>query len=183
LFGLIAATGLRIHEAIMLNDCDVDTAGAVLLIKRGKNGRSRLVPVTACTAGRLEAYRNERSRILGSSPEPFFLLESGLRPTDCAARYAFARICQNTGLRDRTRFHRHGRGPRIHDLRHTFAVRAILNWYHQGLNPDREMFHLSTYLGHTRPEHTYWYIEAVPELLQLAGRRAEQALTERGGAP
>jgi len=179
-FGLITATGLRIHEAIMLDDADVDTGAAVLLIKRGKNGRTRLVPVTACTAARLDAYRNERDRILGPTPGPFFLQESGLRPTDCAARYTFSQICQNIGLRARPGFHRHGRGPRIHDLRHTFAVRAILNWYHRGLDPDREMFHLSTYLGHTKPEHTYWYIEAVPELLQLACQRAERSLTGKG---
>ena len=76
-------------------------------------------------------------------------------------------------------FNKHGRGPRIHDLRHTFAVRTIMDWYRRGLDPDREMLKLSTYLGHTKPEHTYWYIEAIPELLQLACERAERNLGER----
>jgi integrase len=182
LFGLIAVSGLRINEAISLDDADVDLSEAVLLIKRGKNRKSRLVPLSACAAGRLSAYRTERSRILGTSYAPFFLLDSGLRPTDCAARYNFAQVCQNIGLRTQQALHKHGRGPRIHDLRHTFAVRTITEWYRKGLDPDREMLNLSTYLGHSEPEHTYWYIEAVPELLQLACQRAEQSLT-KGEAP
>ena len=180
LFGLIAVSGLRINEAIKLDEEDVDLSEAVLLIKRGKNGKSRMVPISAGAAERLRAYRAERNRILGASPAPFFLTERGSRPTDCAARYNFARVCQGIGLRAHESFHKHGRGPRIHDLRHTFAVRTIMEWYRRGLDPDREMFNLSTYLGHTEPEHTYWYIEAVPELLQLACQRAERSLAEGG---
>ena len=181
-FGLIAVSGLRINEAIQLDEDDVDLKEGVLLIKRGKNGKSRMMPISACTTERLRAYRTERNRILGASPGPFFRLDSGLRPTDCAARYTFARICQGLGLRAHETFNKHGHGPRIHDLRHTFAVRTILMWYRQGLNPDHEMFKLSTYLGHAEPEHTYWYIEAVPELLQLACQRAERSLAAKGGA-
>ncbi len=109
----------------------------------------------------------------------FFRLENGERPTDCCARYNFALVCQRIGLREPQAFNRHGRGPRIHDLRHTFAVRTIMDWYRRGLDPDREMLKLSTYLGHTRPEHTYWYIEATPELLRLACERAERNLAGR----
>ncbi len=72
------------------------------------------------------------------------------------------------------KFHRHGRGPRIHDLRHTFAVRTLVNWYRTGKDPAREMIKLTTYLGHGNPAHTYWYIEAVPGLLALASRRMEE---------
>ena len=175
-FGLIAVAGLRISEAIWLDEKDVDLRDAVVLIKRGKNGKSRIVPITASAAERLRAYRTERNRILGASPAPFFLLDSGLRPTDCAARYNFALVCKTLGLRTQQRFYKHGRGPRIHDLRHTFAVRTMVEWYRRGVDPDREMFNLSTYLGHTNPENTYWYIEAVPELLQLACERAERSL-------
>jgi integrase len=74
------------------------------------------------------------------------------------------------------RYPRHGRGPRIHDLRHTFAVRTLVNSYRTGMDTDREMVKLSTYLGHTKPSHTYWYIEAVPELLELASQRVTHAL-------
>jgi integrase/recombinase XerD len=179
LFGLIAVTGLRVSEAIGLDEEDVDLDEAVLTVRRGKNGKSRFVPISACAVDQLSAYRAERNRILGPSPSPFFLFESGRRPTDCSARYSFAEVCQHIGLRNRQAFNRHGRGPRIHDLRHTFAVRTIMDWYRKGLYPDREMIKLSTYLGHTKTEHTYWYIEAVPELLQLASERAERSITER----
>jgi integrase/recombinase XerD len=89
-------------------------------------------------------------------------------------------ICQSLGLRARQRFHKHGRGPRIHDLRHTFAVRTMLNWYRSGVDPAREMIKLTTYLGHANPEHTYWYIEAVPKLLSLASARAERSMAREG---
>lgn len=186
LFGLIAVSGLRVNEAIRLKEEDVDLAEVVLLIKGAKNGKSRLVPLSVSAAERLRAYRAERNRILGGSAgsAPFFLFDNGLPPTDCAVRYTFARLCQNLGLRPRAAYHKHGKGPRIHDLRHTFAVQTILGWHRQGLDPDREMIRLSTYLGHSGPEHTYWYIEAVPELLQLACQRAEKSLArkEEGGA-
>jgi integrase/recombinase XerD len=75
-------------------------------------------------------------------------------------------------LRAHQHYNRHGRGPRIHDLRHTFAVRTMINWYRTGKDPAREMIRLTTYLGHTSPENTFWYLEAVPELLDLVMARA-----------
>ncbi len=180
LFGLIAVTGLRVSEAIGLDEKDVDLNEAVLAIRRSKNGKSRFVPLSASAAERMKAYRAERNRILGRGRAAFFLLDNGERPSDCCARYNFAVACQRIGLRERQAFNKHGRGPRIHDLRHTFAVRTIMDWYRRGLDPDREMLKLSTYLGHTHPDHTYWYIEAIPELLQLACERAERNLSERG---
>jgi integrase/recombinase XerD len=176
LFGLIAVTGLRINEAVALDENDVDLDEGVITVRRGKNGTARYVPIAPSTVARLRAYRAERMRLLGATPGPFFLMESGKRPTDCCARYNFAIVSQDLGLREPQRFCRHGRGPRIHDLRHTFAVRTIIGWYRKGLDPDREMIKLSTYLGHVKPELTYWYIEAVPELLQLASKRAERSL-------
>jgi len=178
LFGLIAVTGLRVSEAIGLDDGDVDLEQAVLTVKRGKNGKPRFVPTSASAVDQLGAYRHERTRLLGTSPSPFFLFESGRRPTDCGARYNFAQVCQHIGLREPQNFNKHGRGPRIHDLRHTFAVHTIMDWYRRGLDPDREMILLSTYLGHAKPESTYWYIEAVPELLRLASDRATRSLAK-----
>lgn len=178
LFGLIAVTGLRINEALALDDDDVDLDEGVITVRRGKNGTARYVPLAPTTIARLGAYRTERTRLLGPTPGPFFLMDGGKRPTDCCARYNFAAVSQTLGLREPQRFCKHGRGPRIHDLRHTFAVRTIIGWYRKGLDPDREMIKLSTYLGHAKPEHTYWYIEAVPELLQLASSRAERALAK-----
>jgi integrase/recombinase XerD len=186
LFGLIAVTGLRINEAIALDEGDVDLGEGVITVKRGKNGTARFVPLAPSTVARLRAYRVERTRLLGATTGPFFMIESGERLTDCCARYNFAIVSQDLGLREPQSFYKHGRGPRIHDLRHTFAVRTIIGWYRKGLDPDREMIKLSTYLGHSKPENTYWYIEAVPELLQLASARAERTLaasaSQKGGA-
>jgi len=109
--------------------------------------------------------------LLGRTPEPFFVTCDGERLGDCGARYNFALVCQRLGLRDEQQHHRHGRGPRIHDLRHSFAARTMIDWYRTGKDPAREMIKLTTYLGHTSPENTYWYIEAVPELLELASQR------------
>lgn len=176
LFGLIAVTGLRVSEAISLDNSDVDWDTGVLRIRRGKSGKARLVPVSSSTLAQLLTYGKERDRLLGSRPQSFFVSDRGTRPNDCITRYNFACVCQRIGLRAPQRANRHGRGPRIHDLRHTFAARTIVNWYRQGLDPGREMIKLSTYLGHVKPEHTYWYLEAVPELLELASERASASL-------
>lgn len=176
LYGLIAATGLRINEALQLDDSDVDLEAGVITVRRGKNGRARFVPVTASVVDRLRIYRHERVRLLGASAGAFFRKDDGRRPSTGNAQYNFAVISQAIGLREPQRFCRSGRGPRIHDLRHTFAVRTIMAWYRNGRDADREMSKLSTYLGHARPEDTYWYIEAVPELLRLASERAERAM-------
>lgn len=186
MFGLIAVTGLRINEALKLDDDDVDLAAGVITVKRGKNGKARYVPIAPSTVERLAAYHDERVRLLRETSGAFFRNDDGRRPTDCCARYNFAVVSQDMGLREAQRFCRHGRGPRIHDLRHSFAVRKIMGWYRKGLDPDREMIRLTTYLGHSKPDHTYWYIEAVPELLQLASARAERSLADgaskKGGA-
>lgn len=174
LLGLIAVTGMRISEAIGLDECDVDLNEAVLTVRRGKNGKSRFLPLTASTMERLADYRTLKSQFGKPDQPAFFQFEHGRRPSDCGLRYNFAQICQKIGLRTTQQFKKHGRGPRIHDLRHTFAVETILKWYRNDLDPDREMVKLSTYLGHSNPEHTYWYIEAVPELLKLAAERAEK---------
>jgi integrase/recombinase XerD len=180
LFGLIAVTGLRISEALAIDNGDIDLATGVLTIRRGKSGKARIVPVSASTSDRLIAYAKERDRLLGCCPKSFFVSDDGRRPDDCSARYNFASVCQRIGLRTAQKFNRHGRGPRIHDLRHSFAVRTMLKWYRTGKDPEREMIKLSTYLGHADPVHTSWYIEAVPELLELASQRAVQSLAREG---
>jgi integrase len=176
LFGLIAVTGLRVSEAISLDAADVDLDAGVLTLRRGKGGKARLLPISESTTARLAAYAGERDRLLGAPSQPFFVSDRGGRLTDCGTRYNFAAVCQAIGLRPAEKFHRHGRGPRIHDMRHSFAVRTLVNWYRTGKDPAREMIKLTTYLGHANPAHTYWYLEAVPELLELAPRRAEVSL-------
>jgi integrase/recombinase XerD len=174
LFGLIAVTGLRISEALGLDVDDVDLDEGVLRIRCGKLGKERLIPLADSAVEHLRTYTGERDRLLGLTPEPFFVTCRGERLGDCGARYNFALTCQRIGLRDPQRYGRHGRGPRIHDLRHSFAARTIIGWYRSGKDPAREMIKLTTYLGHTEPDHTYWYIEAVPELLELASARVTE---------
>jgi integrase/recombinase XerD len=171
LFGLIAVAGLRLGEALGLDTGDVDLEGGVLRIRRGKRGKERLLPLADSVVDRLRGYAGERDRLLGRTPEPFFVGCGGERLGDCSARYNFALVGQQIGLRDPQRYGRHGRGPRIHDLRHSFAARTIVAWYRTEKDPAREMIKLTTYLGHASPYHTYWYIEAVPELLELASAR------------
>lgn len=177
LFGLIAVTGLRVNEAVSLDASDIDLENGVVTVRRGKLGKVRLLPVTDCTRMRLAEYAKERDRLLGAPSEAFFAADHGKRLTRSRAEYNFAVVCQALGLRPLQKFHRHGRGPRIHDLRHTFAVRTLLHWYRTSREPGREMIKLSTYLGHGNPANTYWYVEAVPELLELASKRVEEALS------
>ena len=172
LFGLIAVTGLRISEALALDRGDLDVENGVLRVRRGKLGKERLLPLDPTVVAQLVDYAAERDRLLGSTGHAFFVTCNGTRLTDCSARYNFARACQQIGLRAHQHYCRHGRGPRIHDLRHTFAVRTMINWYQTGKDPAHEMIRLTTYLGHSDPDNTFWYLEAVPELLDLAMARA-----------
>jgi integrase/recombinase XerD len=176
LFGLIAVTGLRISEALALDRDDLDHD--VLRVRRGKLGRERLLPLDPSVVAQLNAYIAERDRLIGHPANPLFVTDKATRLTDCSARYNFAQACQRIGLRSPQLYQRHGRGPRIHDLRHTFAVRTMIDWYRNGKDPAREMIRLTTYLGHTDPSNTYWYLEAVPELLDLAMARATATARE-----
>lgn len=184
LYGLIVVTGLRISEALRLDRSDVDLGEGVLTIRRTKFGKSRLVPVHPTTRTALATYAERRDRILGDIGAPaFFVSEQGRRITDCVARYHFAHISQRLGLRApskglsgrlRVRMRpRHGSGPRVHDLRHRFAAYTLLKWYRDGLDIEREISKLATYLGHYSVSDTYWYIEAMPELLHLAAGRID----------
>ena len=179
LIGLMSVTGLRIGEAIGLDDGDVDTRAATIHVRHAKNKARRVIPLTSCSAEQLEEYRRLRNRVVVGHDHAFFLGERGRRISKHAVQYAFARCSQTTGLRDRQEGHRRGIGPRLHDLRHTFAVRTIIDWHRAGLDVDREMYKLSAWLGHKSPKETYWYAEAVPELLQIAAERAEAAWAGR----
>jgi integrase/recombinase XerD len=125
-FALIAVTGLRIGEAISLDDTDVDLEIGVLRIRRGKQGKERFVPVSDSTLAELKAYVQNRNRLLDSPPQSFFVSTRGSRLTENNAQYNFARLCQKIGLRAPEKLGRHGRGPRIHD-RHTFASLLLQN--------------------------------------------------------
>jgi integrase/recombinase XerD len=174
IFGLLAVTGMRISEVVALDREDVDLDEGILRIRRTKFGKSRLVAVHDSTRQVLADYARERDRVVRRpAAAAFFLSEGGGRVTGCAARYNFAKVSREVGLRAPAAGRRHGRGPRLHDMRHRFAVCTLLRWYRAGLDVEREIPKLATYLGHVHVNETYWYVEAVPELLELAARRLE----------
>ena len=166
--GLLACTGLRFGEAAGLDRADVDLAAGSLFVRFGKNGRSRYVPIHPTTVAVLVAYADHRDRLC---PRPksaaFFVTTRGGRLADSSVHYVFAALRRDAGLDARD----HGHHVRLHDLRHTFVVRTMLNWYERGLDVQARLPLLSTYLGHVDPKATYWYQEAVPELLKLAAGR------------
>ncbi len=170
LFGLLVATGMRVNEALGLDQPDVDLKVGILHIRRTKFGKSRYVPVHPSTVEALKKYVETRDRLFPAPLIPaFFVSEKGRRITDWMARYTFAKLSQRVGLRVSAKGH--GHGPRLQDMRHRFAARALIHWYRAGLDVERELPKLSTYLGHVHVNDTYWYLEAVPELLQLATDR------------
>jgi integrase len=180
LFGLLVVTGLRISEAVALDCRDVNLEDAILTIRRTKFGKSRLVPVHASTVEALSTYARTRDRHLRRcATDAFFVSEQGRPITHETARYAFARLSGQIGLRAPVRGHRYGHGPRLHDLRHRFAAQTLVQWYRAGVNVEQQLPYLATYLGHTHVTDTYWYLEAVPELLELATRRLLESEKER----
>ncbi|MFG1711000.1 tyrosine-type recombinase/integrase [Nonomuraea sp. M3C6] len=175
LFGLIASTGMRLSEATRLDDADVDLDDAVITIRDSKFGKSRRIPVDVTVVAALRDYR-ERRRALRPVPAApaLFISAYGTRLLGHYAEAEFRRIIAVTGT---------GAGavnpPRIHDLRHTFAVRTLAGWYRDGGDAAARMPLLSAYLGHVSPVSTYWYLHAVPELLTLAAQRLENTEAER----
>lgn len=172
IFGLLSVTGMRVSEALALDRDDVKLQEGILKIRRTKFGKSRLIPVHASTCQVLMDYARERDQVVRwPTTAAFFLSESGARVTEWATRYNFAKVSCEVGLRSPGR--RHGHGPRLHDMRHRFAARTLIDWYRRGIDVERELPKLATYLGHVHVNDTYWYIEAIPELLELATRRLE----------
>jgi integrase len=183
LFGLLVVTGVRSSEVVAVDDADIDHGEATLCIRRSKFGKSRLVPLHASTMEALAAYQAVRDRIVRQRfDEALFVSERGVRITQHAAEYTCARVSAQIGVRPRFRGHRLGRGfPRLHDLRHRFAIRTLVDGYRGGGPVDPLLPVLATYLGHVHVQDTYWYLEAVPELLQLATERLTEA--GRTGTP
>jgi len=172
LIGLLSAAGLRPGEALALDRSDVDLQNGILAIRQTKFGKSRFVPIEDSTRVALARYAKQRDKLYSrSGTEAFLVSERGRRLQSCTARRTFARISCAIGLRAPTGTRCIGRGPRLQDFRHCFATRRLIEWYRAGLDVGRELPKLATYLGHVDVGHTYWYIEAVPELLQLATER------------
>lgn len=172
LFGLLACTGMRVSEALALNDEDVDLTNGLMTIRWGKFNRSRLVPIHHSTLSALRQYRQFRDSYLSQKAGAFFANEGGTRLAYHQILHRFHLLRRKLGWTADGR----ARRPRIHDLRHTFAVRCILRWYQEGANIDQKIAALATYLGHVNVTKTYWYLTGVPELMALVGERFEQFL-------
>ena len=169
LIGLLATTGLRPGEALALEEPDVDLQAGVLVIRKSKFGKSRQVPVHKSAVVALESYARLRHRVIPLGRSLSFLIsDAGTALDPGTVRRWFCEISVACGLRKISQGKRYGRGPRLQDLRHTFATKRLVEWYRAGLNASVQMPKLATYLGHSSVGCTYWYIEAVPELLQLA---------------
>jgi integrase len=171
LFGLLAATGLRISEALHLMRSDVDLSAGLLTVRNTKFRKSRLIPLHQTTIKALQSYvRLRDAKIPATAYDDFFLLDDDRRLHKRSVEYQFQKL--------RTQLRWQSRGdhpaPRIHDLRHTFICHCLLRWYRQGVDVDGEILSLSTYVGHARVTDTYWYITGIPELMAIAARRFEQ---------
>jgi integrase len=178
LFALYAVTGMRTNKPLQLNRDEVDLANGVLTIRGAKFGKSRYVPIHPSTKRALARYAAHRDRLCRNPQSPsFFLSEKGTRLTEWSVRWTFVQLSRQIGLR------RPGdsRGPRLLDFRHRLAVNTLLRWYQRGVNIEKHLPELSTYLGHVHISDTYWYLSATPQLLHQALRRMERA--ERGRRP
>jgi integrase/recombinase XerD len=166
LFGLLAVSGMRIGEAIALGREDVDLDAGLITIRKAKSDRARLVPLHPTATEALRRYASERDRLC---PTPrsraFFLSSVGTPVLAVGLRATFREIMTRIGVRTQE-VH-----PRIHDLRHRFAVQTLIDWQRSGVNIDQRIPVLSTYLGHVSPADTYWYLSASPELMALAADR------------
>jgi len=171
LFGLIAATGLRISEALKLRAPDVDLPSATLTVRQTKFHKSRRLALHASVVQALSDYLCARQRFGGGAGDtPVFATPAGHALSLTTVHHAFARLRDQLGWRARGE---HAR-PRIHDLRHTMVVRRVQRWYEAGVSIDHAMFWLCTYLGHAKISDTYWYLTGTPELMELVGARFER---------
>jgi integrase/recombinase XerD len=170
LIGLLAVTGMRVGEAINLNRTDLDTAGGVLTVRHTKFDKSRELPLHPSTIDAMEAYARVRDRTCPHPSTPALLVSTVGTPLIYNnVHQTWLDLVAQAGLRPRSPRCR----PRIHDLRHRFAITTLLGWYQGGSDVPARLPQLSTYLGHVDPGATYWYLRAAPELLALAAQRLE----------
>jgi integrase len=168
IFGLIAATGLRISEATGLTRLDVDLEQRLLHIRCAKFGKSRWVPIHPTTAEALQRYVRKRDDDpIAGNTNAFFVFDYGRPASTRSVEYAFKIL--RAALKWRARGDHPA--PRLYDLRHSFVCHRLQDWYARGLDVDRSILALSTYLGHAKVTDTYWYETATPELLAIAARR------------
>jgi integrase/recombinase XerD len=173
LIGLLAATGMRVGEALKLDDDDIDWDDGVVMIRQSKFGKSRVVPLDHSTVDALRSFVTTRDLLVGRQVPAVFVSLRGNRMIYASVQETFRRLCDTTGIGADA-----PNRPRVHDLRHSFAVNTLIGWYRNGENVDARLPALSTYLGHRDPRSTYWYLSAAPELLALAASRIEPGIVE-----
>lgn len=170
IIGLLAVTGMRVGESVRLDRDDVDLGEGLLTIRNSKFGKSRQLPLHPTSVEALAGYARRRDgRRARPKSAAFFTSATGTRVLRDNVCTVFPRLVRETGLTSPNRT----RPPRLHDLRHSFAVRSVIGWYRDGLDVERRLPLLSTWLGHAAPKHTYWYLSAVPELLELIADRID----------
>lgn len=169
LIGLLAVTGMRAGEAIRADVQDLDLDAAILTVRGTKFGKSRLLPLHPTAVEELRAYLKRRSAAALPGTSALLLSVAGTRLTYDNAHKVFKRLTVQAAITPRSAACR----PRMHDLRHSFAVNTLLDAYRTGGDVGERLPQLSTYLGHTEPANTYWYLHAAPELLALAAERVE----------
>jgi len=171
LIGLLAVTGMRPGEALVLDRHDVDLRHGIVLVRAGKQNKQREVPLHDTTILALRDYARLRdARFPTPSTPAFFLSARGRRMSRSELNETFTQLIDTVGMKSRGARAR----PRPHDLRHALAVRTLIDWQQAGEDIDQRMPLLSTVLGHVSPASTYWYLEAVPELMEHISRRLEQ---------
>lgn len=173
LLGLLAVSGLRVGEAIRLDRDKVDFRDGIVRIINSKFNKSREVPLDVSAMRALDAYSQRRQQLSPRAGcEAFFVSTAGTRLHAANVRRVFTRLVQIAGLKPRAARCR----PRIHDLRHGFAVSVLLDWHRAGVDVQARLPWLSTYMGHVEPSSTFHYLSAAPELLELVAGRLEQTI-------
>lgn len=179
LIGLLAVTGMRVGEAIALDRGDVNLAAGRLVVRHGKFGKARELALHPTTVDALRRYQRLRDRSApATGTSAVFVSTAGTRLIYCNVHNTFHRLVRLTGLTPRSPSCR----PRIHDLRHSFAVAAMLDAYAAGQDGQTRLTLLSTWLGHVHPGSTFWYLSASPELMAVAGQRLEAHLAAQSAA-
>jgi integrase len=171
LFGVLAVTGMRVGEAIGVDRSNFDAASGTLTVRYAKFGKSRELPLHPTTTDALTHYLRRHDRPKPSGPTEALLLSNvGTRLWMSDVQSCFRALRARAGILPRSAACR----PRMHDLRHSFAVRTLLDAYRTDGDPAPRIAVLSTYLGHVNPGKTYWYLHAAPELLELAAGRLQR---------
>lgn len=170
--GLLVATGMRVGEALALDRNDVDLSRGYLTVRHAKFNKTREIPLHPTCVAALNAYARRRDELATrASDSAFFVSMAGTRLSHSCVHQAFAELLRQAHIERRSPTCR----PRVHDLRHSFAMTVLSGWFANSDDVAARLPSLSTYMGHASPSATYWYLSGTPELLALAAQRLEVA--------